>query len=72
MDGGFSDCTGTCEPVMDHAQHYIGGTDLNNMDGANSARYGANGGSLCSDTRRGSANPQPAPYQNPREPDGSA
>ena len=44
MDGGFSDCTGTCEPLMDHAQHYIGGTDLNNMDGANSARYGANGG----------------------------
>ena len=35
VDIGSSDCTGTCEPLLDGASHYIGGTNLNNQNGAN-------------------------------------
>ena len=47
VDGGYSDCTGTCMPVDDGAAHFIAGSNLNNMNGANQ-EYGQGGGSFTS------------------------
>ena len=40
VDGGFSDCTGTCEPLLDNAAHYVAGTNINNNNGANTEYNG--------------------------------